>query len=441
MRFPDAETVDAVLDAPALPRFASVRYEPETPELADPAAAARAELDALPLSDVPDGGRVAVGLGSRGIHDVVPVARAVVDELAERGFEPFVVPAMGSHGGATAEGQVETLAGIGLTEEALDCPIDARMDTEILGESAVGAPVPFSTAALEADGVVVVNRVKAHTNFSGEFESGLTKMATVGLGKQRGANAVHERALAEGYVPTLSAALDVIRAEAPLLGGVAIVENFYDRTAELAGVPAAALPDAEAPLLERAYEYMPTLPYDDLDVLVVDRIGKDVSGAGMDTNVIGRYSVLNADDPETPDVDRIVVRGLTEATHGNGNGIGLADVTTRAVAERLDLDQVYTNALTSGSLSKAKLPVVLPDDERALAAALSTIGTYDPGTVRVAWVRDTGHLSEFRVSEALARDPPAGVVVDRWEALTFDAGEPSFDPVAERDPDADGGEE
>jgi hypothetical protein len=429
MRFPDADVVDAALDPPTLPRFAAVRYEPETPELDDVEGAARDAVEDLPLESVPSGGRVAVGLGSRGIHDIVPVARTVVEELERRGFEPFVVPAMGSHGGATAEGQRRTLAGIGLTEEELGCPVDARMDTTVLGESAVGADVPFSTAALEADGVLVLNRVKAHTNFTGRFESGLTKMATIGLGKQAGARAAHEHALVEGYVPVIAAAYDVVREETPLLGGVAVVENFHDHTALVEGVPAADLPDAEEPLLEKADEYMPTLPFDDLDVLVVDRIGKDVSGAGMDTNVIGRYSVLNADDPDRPDIKRVVVRGLTEATHGNGNGIGLADVTTRAVAEELDLDQVYTNALTSGSLSKAKLPVVLPDDEHALTAALATIGTYDPESVRVAWVRDTASLSSFRVSEALARDPPSGVVVEDWQALSFADGDPEFVPV------------
>jgi hypothetical protein len=405
-----------------------VRYAPDTPELDDPAAAARTELDALPLETLDAGATVAVGLGSRGIHDILPVARAVIDELRRRGFEPVVVPAMGSHGGATAEGQRRTLAGIGLTEEALDCPIDASMETTVLGDSAIGAPVPFSTAALAADGVLVINRVKAHTNFTGRFESGLTKMATVGLGKQPGAKATHEPALTEGYVPVLAAAYEVVREEAPLLGGVAIVENFHDRTALVEGVAAADLPDAEEPLKERADAYMPTLPYDDIDVLVVDEIGKDVSGAGMDTNVVGRFQVLNTDDPQTPDISRIVVRGLTEATHGNGNGIGLADITTQSAVDELDLDQVYTNALTSGSLSKARLPVVLPDDELALDAALSTIGRYDPESVRVVWIRDTAHLSEFRVSGALAADPPAGVEVEAEETLRFEDGRPVFEP-------------
>ena len=429
MRFPNADDVDGVLDPPLLPRFATVRYEPETPELTAVAETAREQLNALALDEVPEGGRIAVGLGSRGIHDIVPIARATVDELQDRGFEPFVVPAMGSHGGATAEGQRRTLEGIGLTETALGCPIDATMGTTVLGESAIGASVPFSTAALAADGVLVVNRVKPHTSFTGRFESGLTKMATIGLGKQPGANVAHEHALTEGYVPVLDAALDVVRAEVPLLGGVAIVENFHDRTAQIKGLAAATLPDAEEPLLERAEDHMPTLPYDDLDVLVVDRIGKDVSGTGMDTNVIGRYNVLNAEDPPTPAIDRIVVRGLTEATHGNGMGIGLADVTTAAVAAALDLHQVYTNALTSGSLAKARLPVVLPDDEHALAAALSSIGTHDPETVRVAWIRDTGSLSSFRVSAALARDPPPGVHIEEWQQLTFTDGKPSFGPA------------
>ncbi|MFB6094709.1 MAG: DUF362 domain-containing protein [Halanaeroarchaeum sp.] len=429
MHFPTRDALEATLPEPSIPDFAAVRYEPDTPAVDDVVAETRDAVADLPLSSLPEGGTVAIGLGSRGIDDVASIARTVVDEMRERGLEPVVVPAMGSHGGATPEGQRRTLEGIGLSEEALGCPIDARMDTTVLGTSDVGAPVPFSTAALEADGIVVINRVKAHTNFTGRIESGLTKMSVIGLGKQAGASAAHEYALEEGYVPVLESALEVIEAEAPLLGGVAIVENFHDRTAHVEGVPAAALPEAEVPLLERANEYMPTLPFEDLDVLVVDEIGKDVSGAGMDTNVIGRYQVLNAADPETPDVDRIVVRGLTEATHGNGNGIGLADVTTRATVEALDLDQVYTNALTSASLSKAQIPVVMPDDEFALRAALSTIGTYDPETVRIAWIENTGHLSSFRVSRALAEVAPEPVSIEAWHSLVFEGGKPVFEPT------------
>lgn len=429
MDFPDEATVSAVLDPVEFPLFHEVRYDPPTPELEDVPGAARQAVDALSFEDLPPHATVAVGVGSRGITDLVPVVEAVVERLRERDLDPVVVPAMGSHGGATAEGQREVLASLGVTEETLGCPIDARMETVVLGESALGSPVHFAAAAEAADAALVVNRVKAHTNFTGPFESGLCKMAAVGLGKQRGASAVHERALVEGYAPVIEAAFDVVRAEVNLLGGVALVENFRDRTARVEGIRADELPDGEVDLLDRADEYMPTLPYDDLDVLVVEQIGKDVSGAGMDTNVIGRYEVLNADEPETPRIKRVLVLGLTEATHGNGQGIGLADLTTVDVLDALDLDQVYANALTSASLSKARLPVALPTDRLALRAAVSSIGPYDPGTVRIAWIRDTGHLSEFRVSPALADDAPEHATVVGRSRLTFEDGEARFEPV------------
>ncbi|ESS04366.1 MAG: DUF2088 family protein of unknown function [uncultured archaeon A07HR67] len=429
MEFPDEARVSAVLDPVEFPPFHEVRYDPPTPELEDVPGATREAVDALPARNLPEGATVAVGVGSRGITDLVPVVGAVVARLRDRDLDPVVVPAMGSHGGATAEGQRGVLEAMGVTEESVGAPIDPRMETVVLGESEMGSPVHFSEVALEADATMVVNRVKAHTNFTGSFESGLIKMTTVGLGKQVGASAIHEQALVEGYVPVIESALEVIRSEVPLLGGVAVVENFEDETAEIEGVPAGDLPGAEAALLERASEYMPTLPYEDLDVLVVERIGKDVSGAGMDTNVIGRYQVLNAEEPETPRVRRILVLGLTEATHGNGQGIGLADLTTVDVVEELDLDQVYANALTSSSFSKARLPIALPTDELALAAAVSGAGPYDPEEARVAWIRDTGHLSEFRVSPALARDPPEHVEVVGRSRLTFENGTAGFEPM------------
>jgi hypothetical protein len=306
----------------------------------------------------------------------------------------------------------------------LDCSIDARMAVEPLDGN---EPVYLSRAALEADAMLAVNRVKPHTNFDGRIESGLCKMLAVGFGKHRGAQAIHRRALDRGYVPVLTDALERILESTTVLGGVAIVENFHDRTARVEGVPGDRILEREPELLELARREMPTLPFDALDVLVVDRIGKDVSGAGMDTNVIGRYEVLNADDPESPEIDRIVVRGLTEATHGNGQGIGLADLTTVDVLESLDLEQVYTNALTSSSLSKARLPVALPSDEHALTAAVSTIGSYDPAEARVVWVEDTGHLSRFRTSEALAADLPEHCSAVERARLLFDDGSPRFE--------------
>lgn len=428
MDFPGTDTLETVVDEIPLPRFARVRYEPETPALAAVEATVRDRFDELPLSGLDSGASVAVGVGSRGIDRIALVAETIVDELASRGFEPVVVPAMGSHGGATPEGQREALASYDVTEERFGCAIDARIETTTLGTADGGFDVEWSSAALDADASLVVNRVKAHTNFRGTFESGLTKMAVIGLGKQAGAQTTHANALTAGYESVLRDAFAVIRRESNFAGGVALVENFSDRLAEIEALPAADLPDAERPLLEHAYEYMPTLPYDELDVLVVDRLGKDVSGTGMDTNVIGRYNVLNTDDPDEPDISRIYVRSLTEASHGNGAGIGLADLTRQQLVEDLDLDQVYTNTLTSSSLQKAHLPVVLPNDDFAVREALTSVGRYDPEAIRVAWIRDTGHLESFRVSEALVGETEEAVTVEGWDRLSFEDGETVFTP-------------
>lgn len=429
VNFPDKHTVSSVLPAVEFPQFTEVNHEPPAPEIDNIETATRQETTEFSFDELSEGARVAIGLGSRGIHDVLPIARTLIDELVNLGFDPVVIPAMGSHGGATAEGQQKTLANLGLNEEALGCSIDARMDTVKIGTTNQGADVHIARAAVEADAILVVNRVKPHTNFDGQIESGLSKMLTVGLGKQPGAQAFHERALVDGYVSTIKSTLEVVLAELPILGGLAIVENFYDRTAIIEGIPATDLPEREIPLLERAYEHMPTLPFDRLDVLVIDRIGKDISGAGMDTNVVGRYRVLNTSDPELPNIDRVVVRRLTDATHGNGQGIGLADITTAAAAESLDLEQIYTNALTSSSLSKAKLPVVLPDDEQAIATAVSTIGPYNPETVRVAWIQDTAHLSSFWISKALTENLPEHVTIEGDADLVFEDGTATFRSV------------
>ncbi|WP_050033675.1 DUF362 domain-containing protein [Halorubrum halophilum] len=439
MEFPDRRDVNHLIDPQPLPEFARVRYEPRTERLDDPVGAARDELDVLDLDGLPAGATVAVGVGSRGIDRIDEVAAAVVDRIAERGFDPVVVPAMGSHGGATSEGQREVLAALGITEETVGAPIDARMAAEELATVSVGEadmPVYFSEAALAADAVLVVNRVKAHTNFTGPVESGLAKMTVVGLGKQRGAKSFHSTAIAEGYVETLTAALDVIERETPLIGGLALVENFEEEIGHLEVVPAGSFLDREPELLERAYEEMPTLPVDDVDLLVVDEIGKEISGAGMDTNVIGRYRVLNAPDPETPDIDLIYVRGLTEATKGNGNGIGLADLTRRAAVDQLDMKKTYANALTSGSLSKSKLPVVAPDDEFALRTGAAALGGYDPETVRIVWIRNTEDLGQLRVSDAVVDDLPEAARVVGRETVAFDDGTARFEATTDRDPDA-----
>ena len=431
MDFPDRADIDGLVEPQPLPSFARVRYEPPADTVDDPVETARSELGRLDLDSLAPGSTVAVGVGSRGIHGLADVATAVTSSLADRGFEPVVVPAMGSHGGATAAGQREVLEALGVTEERVGAPIDARMAAELLAEvdvDGLSKPVYFSRAALEADAVLVINRVKPHPNFSGSLESGLCKMVVAGLGKQRGAKSFHSTAIDRGYVPTLEAAFDAIADAAPLLGGVALVENFYEETAHIEAVPAGAFLDREPELLERAKAEMATLPVDDVDLLVVDELGKDVSGAGMDTNVIGRYRVLNTADPETPRIKLVYVRGLTARTKGNGNGIGLADVTRQSAIDQLDVQKTYANALTSGSLAKAQLPVVAPDDEFALRISLSALGGYDPDTVRILWVENTQDLSELYVSRAVVDDLPEAASVVGEATVSFTDGTASFEP-------------
>ncbi|MFC6719229.1 DUF362 domain-containing protein [Natrialbaceae archaeon GCM10025810] len=432
MEFPDTDDVASLIDPQPFPSFARVRYEPDTVTLADPLEAVRSELDRLPFDDLEPGSTVAIGVGSRGIHGIDDVVAETVSAVDERGLEPVVVPAMGSHGGATPEGQREILAALEITEERVGAPIDARMDVELVDRVDVEGtttPVYLSTAALEADAVMVINRVKPHTNFTGRIESGLCKMLTVGLGKQRGAQAFHSTAIERGYVPTIEALVTAIRDAAPILGGLALVENFYEETGHVEAIPASDLERREPDLLERARAEMATLPTDELDLLVVDEIGKEISGAGMDTNVIGRYRVLNAPDPETPAIDLVYVRGLTDETSGNGNGIGLADITRRAAVEQLDLQKTYANALTSGSLAKAKVPPVAPNDELALRVALNALGGYDPETVTVAWIENTTDLAEFHVSEALLEEIEDDVTVRERTRLAFEDGTATFEPA------------
>ena len=427
MNFPAREDVTHLIEDRPLPTFTRVTYEPPSDTLETPVASVRDQLDRFDVSALDPGETVAIGVGSRGIHQIAAVTTAVVEWTKRRGLKPVIVPAMGSHGGATADGQRDVLHSLGIGEAGLGAPIDARMDTTQVATVTVGGrdmPVFVSKTALAADGVIVINRVKPHTNFTGPIESGLAKMTVVGLGKQRGANAFHSTAIDAGYVETLKAAYSVIESAVSLLGGVALVENAEKALTHVEAVPAGSILDREPALLSRAYDELATLPVDDLDLLIVDTIGKEVSGTGMDTNVIGRYRVRNASDPETPSIDLIYVRGLTAATDGNGNGIGLADITRQAAVDDLDLEKTYANALTSGSLAKSKLPLVAPDDEVALQTACAALGGYDPETARVLWIKNTESLREFFASSALVADlPDVATVGARGVTIAFENGE------------------
>ena len=369
---------------------------------ADLTTVAHEQVDALALEDVPSGGEIAVGAGSRGITGIDAVVRGTVEGLTDRGYDPFVFPAMGSHGGATAEGQRAKLAEYGITEDAIGCEIWATMEVEQVGETAdQGISVVADANAVAADAIVPVNRIKPHTDFIGDVESGLSKMLVIGMGKQHGAKTAHEWAIDWSFsrmIPEIAGTLlDVL----PVAGGVAIVEDQYHEPAIVEGIPPDGFLTREAELLDEAYDRMPSLPFDELDVLVLDRMGKDVSGAGMDTNVIGRLELLHEPAPDRPDVKRIFVRSLTGPSHGNAVGLGTADFVHRDLTAAVDAKQTLINALTAGSVRMARLPPVVETDRAGMVAALSTIGADATAAPRVIRATDTQHLKYCYASEPL----------------------------------------
>ena len=395
---PDLERLAGrLLEGVRPPQVGLVRQRLDAPVLADVEAAVHEEVRRALAGVAPR--RVAVGAGSRGIAGIGRIVHAVVDALAELGFEPFVVPAMGSHGAATAEGQAEVLAGYGV-DRAL---IRATMDTVVVGE-VDGVPVHVDRHVAEAGAVFVVNRVKPHTSFRGPVESGLAKMCAIGLGKQAGAQQMHSGGLA-GLRERIPAAARLLAARGLLLGGLAIVENQRDQTALVRGVPAAGIGgEAEAALLEQARALMPRIPFDDLDVLVIERIGKDVSGAGIDTNVVGRLRIVGQPEVLPPSVTAIVALDLTDASHGNAMGIGTADFTTTRLLARVDFEALYTNGLTAGliGIQRMAIPCVMPSDLAAVCAAIASRGRAAP--LRLAWIRDTLHTEVLGVSPPLLEE-------------------------------------
>ncbi|MFC7140829.1 DUF362 domain-containing protein [Halosimplex aquaticum] len=405
--FPDAEVLADANDYTVddLPEFAVARREREPESVADVAEAAREAVDAIGgLADLAAGASVAVTAGSRGIRDVSTVLAAAVERLRERGFEPFVVPAMGSHGGATAEGQRETLAALGMTPETLGCEIRSSMAVEAVGEDDLGRPVYAARDALDADAVLLANRVKPHTDFRGDVESGLAKMAVIGLGKHRGAESLHNAAIATDFADVIADRYEILRAETPVVGGIALVENADHRAVRVEGIDASDVLDREPELLDLAREHLAELPVDDLDLLVVDETGKDKSGTGMDTNVLGRYDFHGETEPDSPSITRVYARSLTAPSHGNAVGMGLADFVHRDLVADVDFEDTYVNVVTSGEPRRAKLPFVVPDDATALLLACSTTGVADPADLRVARIPSTMDPDSLVVSEPVAAE-------------------------------------
>jgi hypothetical protein len=383
------------------PPLARVRQSIPQPRLEDVPGTVRRLIQTSHLRErVAPGGTVAVGIGSRGVHGIGLIARTIVDTLKEMRYRPFIVAAMGSHGGATAEGQRSLLAEYGVTTEAMGVPVKTDMDTVVLGTNPVGLPIYFDKNAHEADAIVLANRVKPHTDFHHTFESGVLKMLVIGLGKREGASQVHKLGL-RGVKEVLPAVGKFLLKNAPFALGLAILENAEDVPAEIVAVEPETILDVEPVLLERARGLMGRLPFDQIDVLVVGELGKNYSGAGMDPNVIGRLLVETQPDFERPVVTRLVVLDVSDESHGNIVGVGFSDLTTDRLVSKLDPESFRINVLTSCFLERARIPITLPTDRDVIQAALETCWRVDPAQARVVVIPNTLELKTLWVSAPL----------------------------------------
>lgn len=354
------------------------------------------------LARIEEGDSVAIGVGSRGIARLPEIVAAVAELLQSHGARPYIVPAMGSHGGASAEGQRAVLADLGITEQSHGIPICAAMDTAVVGE-VDGLTVHCAVEALSADHVLVLNRLKSHTSFTGSIESGVAKMLAIGLGKQRGAEEVHRLGPLRLEQRILTAC-SVLTSVLPLLGGLAIVEDQSKAllTMELLGGDEIAGP-REAELLDRARSHEARLPFGEVDVLIVDTMGKEISGTGMDTNVLGRRMVRGSPEPHGVSITNVVVLSISHGSEGNAVGMGLADFMPLSALEQVDLRATYANALTAGlqGVQRAQVPIVLASDRDAVHAAILAAGLPDPGQARVVRIRSTLALAELMVTRNL----------------------------------------
>lgn len=397
-----------LLEGTRLPRVAPVRQRFEVADAGDPAEAVRRAMAGAECAGrIRPGMSVALTVGSRGVAALEQLVPAIVSQLRTGGAEPFIVPAMGSHGGATAEGQIGVLAKLGITEQSAGCPIRSSMETVELGRLDNGMPVRIDRFAQEADGIVLFNRIKPHTSFRHANESGLVKMLAIGLGKQSGAETCHAWG-ADCLGPLIVEMARVKLERAPVLFGIATIENACDRLSEVVVLPPEGMIEAERPLLERAMRNLPRLPLGPLDaplatgpldVLVVDEVGKEFAGTGMDPNITGRASTASL--KLGPDISRIAVLDVSERSAGNANGVARADVITDRLFDAFDREAVYANCLTSNTLVSGALPVAMPDDRSAVLAAVKTCGARNPDRITLLRIPNSLHLEYLLASEAM----------------------------------------
>ena len=408
------------------PKMMLVEQRYDAPEVVDIPGAVHNEVSGLGLENtIKSGDSIAITVGSRGVANIALIVKSLVGELKKLGAQPFIIPAMGSHGGGTADGQAAIIKGYGVTEEYVGAPIKSSMDVVQVSQTPEGVPVFCDKNAFEADHVAVVNRVKPHTDFFGPIQSGLHKMMLIGMGKHHGA-LIYHRAIQDyswDHIIT-SVASEVIK-KCKVALGLAIVENQNHGTASLHGVRPEEFYEKEVKLQALSQSLMASIPFEKLDLLIVDQIGKNVSGAGMDTNVIGRkYNDHRADPSETPKITRIYVRDLTEETHGNATGIGVAEFCHQKVVDHMDKSITDINCICGFHPSAASVPVTLPSDMEALKVALNNVGYVEPEQAKVVWIKNTMDIDTIAVSASLA-DKVAGQahlkVMREPEDLRFDA--------------------
>jgi len=406
----------------AFPKMFRVKQELQGPMLADIPAAVRETMRSLKLADrVKPGQTVAITSGSRGVANIDRITKAVVDELKTLGLKPFICPTMGSHGEATAEGQLKILEHYGITEATMGCPMKSSMEVVEIGK-VKGTTVFCDKNAWGADHIVVIGRVKTHTDFDGEIESGLYKMMAIGLGKQHGAENYHRAGHHYSYAEIFPLVGQAVLDSGHVLFGLGIVENGHDQTAKVQAIPPKDFAPAEKALLKEAKAWMARLPFEKLDVLIVDELGKNISGAGMDPNVIGRASVQKP--AGKPHIRILFVRDITPEAEGNAIGVGFAEMTTKRLVRKINYAAMHMNAITSGVAEAAKVPMAFDTDRQAIETALGMIGLTPPEQARVVRIKNTLHLTEIDCSEALLAEvkghkrlTPATAPA----AMTFDA--------------------
>ncbi|MEW4284514.1 lactate racemase domain-containing protein [Priestia koreensis] len=408
----------------SLPKFAKIRQRFSATSITDIATCIEEEFQKQNATQkIQPGMEIAITVGSRGIANIPLIVKCVADEIKKREAVPFIIPAMGSHGGATAEGQVEVLEGLGVTEESTGCEIRSSMDVVEVGETSAGIPVYVDKYAYEADGIIVMGRVKPHTDFKSEIESGVLKMASIGMGKHKQALALHTYGI-HGIRDMMPEVGKVAMANSKTLYGIGIVENAHEETAIIQMMDPLHIEEEEKMLLKKAFELMPSLPMKELDLLIVDEIGKNYSGTGMDTNIIGRIRVLGVKEPESPSIRYVLASNLSDASHGNALGIGLADLTTKRLFNKLDLKKMNENVVTSTFLDRAKIPIVLDNDREAIAAALRANWGVEDEEARIARIPNTLHIGEMYVSQKVyeeLKDHENIEIIEELMELSFDS--------------------